>query len=173
MVIRLLIFWLTVGSRARFWHQIWTLHPSWDWIDVKYPTLLHNWAAIKIQNIHNLIQIQSPVPGIINILNIRDLRNSSSEYENKYDSPFSEEFPNSKYFNSCMWYLLKFDDTEFEIRMGRGLVICVTGIGGDKSEKFYVIQLWINFLIHIEFTPLQGSELNRTSWTIQTENHNL
>ena len=37
----------------------------WDWIDVKYPTLLHNWAAIKIQNIHH--QIQSPVPGIINI----------------------------------------------------------------------------------------------------------
>ena len=36
-----------------------------DWIDVKYPTLLHNWAAIKIQNIHN--QIQSPVPGILDI----------------------------------------------------------------------------------------------------------
>ena len=36
-----------------------------------------------------------------------------------------------------MWYLLEFDDTEFEIR----LVSRMTGIVGDKSEKFYVIQL--------------------------------
>ena len=39
-----------------------------------------------------------------------------------------------------MRYLEEFDDTEFTIRMDR-LVISVTGIVGDKSEKFYVIQL--------------------------------